>query len=421
MAVRSPGREFGKILSRLVTAAWPLAIAMAADQGLAASIMPDAPAVSAKSYILMDAQTGRVLAERDSDRPLPPASLTKIMTSFVAADELAAGRIALDDQVPISVKAWRTGGSKMFVREGTQVALADLLRGIVVQSGNDASVAVAEYIGGDEDGFANMMNAHAAELGLGATRFVNATGLPDDGHYASARDMAALSAALIERFPDHYAMYAERSFEYGDIEQPNRNRLLWRDQSVDGVKTGLTDAAGYCLVASAQRDGMRLVTTVMGAPSNDQRFQDAQKLLAYGFRYFERHKLYDAGEVVATAEVWYGTENFVDANVGRTVRVTVPRGRYEDLEAVVDMPADVDAPIALGQPLGTVRVVLDDDTLAEVPLAAVAAVPAAGLLVRWGDAVRRFFQDLLSVASEPAVYEASGAAEVSGGTEIASD
>ena len=414
MAAHSPGRRVAVSPGRLATAVWAVAAALTAAPGLAASILPDAPAVSAKSYILMDAETGRVISERDSDRPLPPASLTKIMTSFVAAAELAAGRIALDDEVPISVKAWRTGGSKMFVREGTRVALADLLRGIVIQSGNDASVAVAEYIGGDEDGFANMMNAHAAELGLGASRFVNATGLPDDGHYASARDMAVLSAALVARYPDHYAMYAERSFKYGDIEQPNRNRLLWRDKSVDGVKTGLTDAAGYCLVASAHRDGMRLVTTVMGAPSNDQRFQDAQKLLAYGFRYFERHKLYDAGEVVATAEVWYGTENFVDANVGETVRVTVPRGRYEDLEAVVDMPTDVEAPIEIGQPLGTVRVVLDDDTLAEVPLAAVAAVPAAGLLARWGDAIRRFFRGLLSVASEPAVDEATGTAGAAG-------
>ena len=378
-----------------------LAAIAAWHAGAAPSIVPGAPSVSSKGYILMDADTGRVLAERDADEPLPPASLTKIMTSFVAAGELAAGRISLDDEVPISVKAWRTGGSKMFVREGTSVALADLLRGIVIQSGNDASVAVAEYIGGDEDGFANMMNAQAAELGLANSRFVNATGLPDDGHYSSARDLALLSAALISRYPEHYAMYAERSFKYGDIDQPNRNRLLWRDKSVDGVKTGLTDAAGYCLAASALRDGMRLMVTVMGADTNDQRFQDAQKLLAYGFRYFERHRLYDAGEVVATAQVWYGTEDAVEARVEETVRATVPRGRYADLQAVVDLPRDIDAPIEAGQALGSVRVSLDGEPVAEVPLIAVAAVPEAGVFARMGDGISLFFRDLLGMATEP--------------------
>ena len=375
----------------------------------APSIVPNAPAVSSKSYILMDAETGRVLAERDSDRPLPPASLTKIMTSFVAAAELDAGRIALADEVPISVKAWRTGGSKMFVREGTKVALEDLLRGIVIQSGNDASVAVAEYIGGDEDGFANMMNAYGQELGLSNSRFVNATGLPDDGHYASARDLAVLSAALVARYPDHYAMYSERAFKYGDIEQPNRNRLLWRDRSVDGVKTGLTDAAGYCLVASALRDGMRLMVTVMGAATNDQRFQDAQKLLAYGFRYFERQRLYDAGEVVASATVWYGVADAIEAQVQEAVRITMPRGRYADLAARVEMPKEVEAPIAEGQRLGAVHVALDGKTLAEVPLVATAAVPEAGFFGRFGDGVHRFFQGLLSMASEPEAAEPGAA------------
>ena len=392
-----------------VRSALALAVFAAPLVAAAPSIVPSAPAVSSKSYILMDAETGRVLAERDSDQPLPPASLTKIMTSFVAAAELAAGRVALADEVPISVKAWRTGGSKMFVREGTNVALEDLLRGIVIQSGNDASVAVAEFIGGDEDGFANMMNAYAEELGLANSRFVNATGLPDDGHYASARDLAVLSAALIARYPEHYAMYAERAFKYGEIEQPNRNRLLWRDRSVDGVKTGLTDAAGYCLVASALRDGMRLMVTVMGADSNDQRFQDAQKLLAYGFRYFERQHLYDAGEVVASATVWYGVADAIEARVQESVRITMPRGRYADLAARVEMPKEVEAPIAEGQRLGAVHVALDGETLAEVPLVATVAVPEAGFFGRVGDGIHRFFQGLLSMASEPEAAEPDGA------------
>ncbi len=377
-----------------------------ATHALAApNVLPSAPPVSSKSYILMDAFSGAVVAERDSDNPLPPASLTKIMTSFVAASELAAGRIALDDDVPISVKAWRTGGSKMFVREGTSVKLEDLLRGIVIQSGNDASVAVAEYIGGDEDGFANMMNAHAQELGLASSRFVNSTGLPDDGHHSSARDLALLTAALIERYPDHYAMYAEKSFTYGDIQQPNRNRLLWRDKSVDGVKTGLTNAAGYCLVASALRDGTRLVAAVMGADTNDARFQDAQKLLAYGFRYYETREIYQAGDVLTTAAVWYGTERTVDIGVADALRLTLPRGRYDDLDAVIDLPKIVEAPIEAAAELGKVRITLDDELLAEAPLVAKAAVPQAGFFTRMSDSVTLFFRDLLGMSSEPPAGE----------------
>lgn len=382
------------------------ALTICAGTVAAPAIIPDVPPVSSKSYILMDADSGYVLAERDSDNPLPPASLTKIMTGYVAAAEIAAGRISLDDDVPISVNAWRTGGSKMFVREGTSVKLVDLLRGIVIQSGNDASVAVAEYIGGDEEGFANMMNAHAQELDLSASRFVNATGLPDDGHHASAHDLAVLSAALIRRYPEHYAMYAEKSYQYGDIQQPNRNRLLWRDKSVDGVKTGLTSAAGYCLVASALRDGTRFVVTVMGADSTDARFQDAQKLLAYGFRYFENQRLYGAGETLASAEVWYGTSETVQVGARDDVRITMPRDRYDDLEAVVDLPRDIEAPIAAGAELGMARVMLDGELLAEVPLVAQAEVEEAWLFARMGDGIYLFFRDLFGLMPEP---EASSA------------
>lgn len=362
--------------------------------------VPPVPSVSSKSYILMAADTRRVLAERDADKSLPPASLTKIMTSYVVAAELAAGRVGLADEVPISVKAWRTGGSKMFVREGTAVPLADLLRGIVIQSGNDASVAVAEYIGGDEEGFAGMMNAHAKELGLANSHFVNATGLPDANHYASARDLAVLAAELITRHPAHYAMYAERSFEYGGIKQRNRNRLLWRDRSADGVKTGLTDAAGYCLVASAKREGTRFIAATLGAESDDMRFRDAQKLLAWGFRYFESQTLYDAGEVLATRPVWYGVEESLTATARDAVRVTMPRGRYEDLQAFVDMPADLEAPVAADAHLGMVRVSLDGEALAEVPLLADRAVAEAGALARIGDWFSLFFRDLLGLAGE---------------------
>ena len=370
----------------------------------APDIVPDPPSISAKSYILMDGQTRTVLAERDSEEPLPPASLTKIMTSFVAAAELAAGRIALDDQVPISVKAWRTSGSKMFVREGTEVALDDLLRGIIVVSGNDASVAVAEYIAGAEDAFADMMNLHAKDLGMTTTRFVNSSGLPDDGHYSSAKDMAILSAALIERYPEHYSMYSERSFQYGEIERPqvNRNRLLWRDNSVDGVKTGMTEAAGFCLVASALREGTRLIAAVMGAENDADRLRDTQKLLAYGFRYFETHDLYSGDETLATPRVWYGTAEEVAVGIDEPIRMTVPRGRYDDLSAVLDIPDEIEAPIAAGDVLGVVRVTLDDEVLAERSLLAQTAVTEAGFFSRRGDDLSRFFGGLFGDSDDAA-------------------
>lgn len=370
----------------------------------APDIVPDPPSISAKSYILMDGDTRTVLAERDSDEPLAPASLTKIMTSYVAAAELAAGRIGLDDQVPISVKAWRTQGSKMFVREGTEVSLSDLLRGIIVVSGNDASVAVAEYIAGAEDAFADMMNLHAKDLGMTMTRFVNASGLPDDGHYSSAKDMAILSAALIERYPEHYLMYSEKSFQYGEIERPqvNRNRLLWRDKSVDGVKTGMTEAAGYCLVASALREGTRLVAAVMGAENDEDRLRDTQKLLAYGFRYFETHDLYHADETLETPRVWYGAAEEVAVGIDDPIRLTVPRGRYEDLSAVLDIPDEIEAPIAVGDVLGVVRVTLDDEILAERSLIAQSAVAEAGFFSRRGDDFERFFGGLFGDSDDAA-------------------
>ena len=387
---------------RTVAAAAVVLVA-AAVRG-APDIVPDPPSISAKSYILMDGHTRTVLAERDSEEPLPPASLTKIMTSFVAASELAAGRIALDDQVPISVKAWRTSGSKMFVREGTEVALGDLLRGIIVVSGNDASVAVAEYIAGAEDAFADMMNLHAKDLGMTTTRFVNSSGLPDDGHYSSAKDMAILSAALIERYPEHYSMYSERSFQYGEIERPqvNRNRLLWRDRSVDGVKTGMTEAAGFCLVASALREGTRLIAAVMGAENDADRLRDTQKLLAYGFRYFETHDLYSGDETLATPRVWYGTAEEVAVGIDEPIRMTVPRGRYEDLNAVLDIPDEIEAPIAAGDVLGVVRITLDDEVLAERSLLARTAVTEAGFFSRRGDDLTRFFGGLFGDSEEAA-------------------
>lgn len=369
----------------------------------ATGVVPEPPSIASKSHILMDAETLTVMAEHDADAPLPPASLTKIMTSYIAASELARGRIAIDDDVPISVKAWRTGGSKMFVREGTTVKLIDLLRGIVIQSGNDASVAVAEYIGGGEDAFADMMNHEARALGMSSTRFVNSTGLPDDGHHSSARDMAILAAALIKRFPDHYRLYAEKSFQYGEIERPqyNRNKLLWRDKSVDGVKTGLTEAAGYCLVASALRDGTRLIAAVMGAESDEQRTRDAQKLLAYGFRYFQTRELFGADALVASPQVWYGTADAVEVTLREPLRVTVPRGNAGEVEAVVDLPQELEAPIAVGDVVGTLRVARGGEVLLERPLVARTEVPEAGFFEKLWDGVRLMLRNLFSDVQPP--------------------
>ena len=365
-------------------------------QPTAPRVLPDHPAIAAEGYILMDADTSRILAEENSREPLPPASLAKIMTGYVVASELEAGRIDLADDVPVSVNAWQTPGSRMFVRESTTVVLEDLLRGVVIQSGNDASVALAEFVAGGEDAFADMMNRHAALLGMSGSNFANATGLPHDDQYTTAFDMAILTRELIRRFPDHYAMYSERSFQYNGIEQPNRNRLLWRDRTVDGVKTGYTKDAGYCLVASAERDGMRLISAVMGTQSDAVRVRESQKLLSYGFRYFETHRLYDAEAPLKTSEVRYGSADEVSMGVPETIYVTIPRGRYDDIEASLDIPGVLEAPINEGDEVGELRVTLDGETLVASPLIAREAVTELESLARFFEGIYFFFSDLVN-------------------------
>ncbi len=365
-------------------------------QPTAPRVLPDHPAIAAEGYILMDADTSKILAEENSREPLPPASLAKIMTGYVAAVELEAGRIEAADDVPVSVNAWQTPGSRMFVREGTTVVLEDLLRGVVIQSGNDASVALAEFVAGGENAFADMMNQHAALLGMSGSRFANATGLPHDDQYTTALDMAVLTRELIRRFPDHYALYSERSFKYNGIEQPNRNRLLWRDRTVDGVKTGYTQDAGYCLVASAERDGMRLISAVMGTESDAVRVRESQKLLSYGFRYFETHRLYDTEAPLKTSEVRYGSADEVSMGVPETIYVTIPRGRYDDIEASLDIPGVLEAPIDEGDKVGELRVTLDGETLATSPLIAREAVAELESLARFFEGIYFFFRDLVN-------------------------
>ncbi|MFX3658114.1 MAG: D-alanyl-D-alanine carboxypeptidase family protein [bacterium] len=361
-----------------------------------APIIPPPPDVAASSYLLIDADTGKVLVERNSHQPLPPASLTKIMTTYVADVELSAGRIRMADQVDISVNAWQTPGSRMFVREGTRVSVEDLMRGVIIQSGNDASVALAEHIAGSERAFADMMNQQAARLGMTDSQFQNATGLPADDHYSSAWDLAQLTRALISDFPEQYAMYAEKSFTYNDIEQPNRNRLLWRDRTVDGVKTGHTEAAGYCLVASALRGNMRLISVVMGTASDEARMRETQKLLSYGFRYFETQRLYEAGVPLKTSELWYGERGEVELGVAEDLHVTIPRGSYEQLQAELQVPKVIEAPLKAGDKVGEVRLRLNDETVLRVPLVALADVEEGGIFTRFGHGVYLFFLNLFS-------------------------
>ncbi len=362
----------------------------------AAPIIPPAPSIAAKSFLLIDAATSEVLVEYNSHEALAPASLTKLMTSYVATVELASGRIGLMDQVPVSVNAWRTPGSRMFIQEGTQVGVEDLLRGIIIQSGNDASVALAEHIAGSEDAFADMMNQQAAQLGMATTQFKNATGLPAKDHYTSAWDLAVLTRDYVKRFPESYAIYSERSFKYGDIEQPNRNRLLWRDRSVDGVKTGHTIAAGYCLIASALRDNMRLISVVMGTDSDDSRMRESQKLLSYGFRYFETQQLYDANVPLKTTDVWYGETESLDVGVGAPVVVTIPRGHYDDVEAEIQLAKLIEAPISVGDEFGELRLRMGGELIYAAPLVALQDVAEAGMLARAGDFFSLFFSQLFS-------------------------
>lgn len=362
----------------------------------ATPVVPPPPSVAASSYLLIDADTERVLVEENSHEPLPPASLTKIMTGYLVAVELEAGRVNLTDEVPISVKAWRTPGSRMFVREGTKVVLEDLLRGVIIQSGNDASVALAEFVAGSESAFADMMNQQAALLGMTNTLFENSTGLPAASHRTSAWDLAVLTQALIKRFPESYAIYAERSFSYNDIDQPNRNRLLWRDRTVDGVKTGHTQEAGYCLVASAERDNMRLISVVMGTDSEESRMRESQKLLSYGFRHFETQRLYDANVPLKTAELWYGEGEDIELGVADDVYVTIPRGHYGDLDAELHVARVIEAPVTAGDEFGELRLRLDGKTVHRAPLVALQAAPEAGMFSRLGDAIYLFFANLIS-------------------------
>lgn len=370
-------------------------LSLCAVSAQASSLIPAAPQIAARAYVVMDADTGKVIAQKSADTAFPPASLTKLMTSYVLDYELGKGNISKQDLVLVSEKAWRTGGSRMFVREGTQVKLEDLMKGIIIQSGNDASVAVAEHIAGSETAFADLMNQHADLLGMKNSNFLNATGLPNEGHVSSAMDMALLARAIIMDYPEHYGIYSEKYFTYNKIRQPNRNKLLWRDKTVDGLKTGHTDAAGYCLVASAKRDGMRLISVVMGTSSEEARAQESQKLLSYGFRYYRTHQLYNANEALSNATVWSGARDQLRVGLADPLAVTIPRGQVDQLEAVMDIDQVIKAPVTKGDVYGKVNILLNGELVEEVPLVALEDIQPAGLLKRIWHAIMLFFVGLI--------------------------
>lgn len=398
--MRNPASGVLLLLSLLTSAAiaGPVPAPTPASPAGAASVPLPAPVeLAAKAWILIDAHTGTVLAEHNADERLPPASLTKLVTDYLIAGEMAAGKFTKDTLVPISVNAWRMGGSKMFVREGTEVPVGDLLQGIIVQSGNDATVAMAEYIAGTEDAFAQLMNQRAQQLGMTNSHFVNATGWPAEGHLTTARDLSTLFRATIHDYPDNYRLYSEKYFEYNGIKQPNRNLLLWRDATVDGGKTGHTDDAGYCLVVSAVRENMRLVGVVMGTTSVEARARETQKLLAYGFHFYETARMYQAGEVLqADVPVWFGKADKVNLTVAEDVYLTLPRNVQKDLKATVLVDGAIEAPLSPTQPVGRLQVEQGGAVVLTVPLVPDREVAEAGWFARLWDHLVLFLTGLFS-------------------------
>ncbi len=356
------------------------------------TIVPAAPKLDARAYVVMDFNSGQIIAAKNPDKREAPASLTKMMTVYIVSDEIKAGRVKRSDEVTISKKAWQMPGSRMFIEVGKKVTVEDLLKGVLVDSGNDASVALAEHVAGSEDVFVAMMNQYAKKLGMKGTHFANATGLPEPNHYSTARDLAKLAAALIRHFPQTYALNSLKQFTFDGITQHNRNGLLWQDPTVDGVKTGHTENAGYCLVASAKRDGMRLVSVVMGTDSAHARVSDSQTLLNYAFRFYETRKLYSANEVVTSSRVWKGGRNRVDLGIPSDLYVTIPRGSYKQLDAKSNIVGTLIAPISKGAVEGSLKVSLNGKELADRKLIALESVAEGSLYQRWKDEVRLFFR-----------------------------
>ncbi len=353
---------------------------------------PAPPKIESKSYILIDHYSGKVISENNAYTPMAPASLTKIMTAYVVFHELKDNKIHLDDMVTISEKAWRTAGSKMFIEVGTQVSVENLLKGLIIQSGNDAAVALSEYIAGSEDTFAALMNQHAQHLGMKNSHFSNSDGLPHKEHYTSARDMAIVSSALIRQFPEYYKWFKEPYFSYNKIKQYNRNKLLSRNKYVDGLKTGYTKEAGYCLVASAKRNTMRLISVVMGTKSVDARTQESQKLLNYGFRFYETHKLYTANKEIKRLRVFKGASQSLSVGVDKDLYLTIPTGQYQQLQPSLKITRQLIAPIKKGEKFGNITIALKGKILVDIPLVALQTIPEGSLWQKTSDSVRLWFE-----------------------------
>ena len=386
--------RFAQRLSLLVLLAVPFAAS-------AESAIPSPPQLAAKSYVLMDGASGKVLVENNGDQRLPPASLTKLMTAYIATLEIRKGTIGEQDLVTVSEHAWRTGGaasggSTMFLPINSQVTVDDLLHGIIIQSGNDASIALAEYIAGSEDAFADMMNETAEKLGMKNSHFMNATGLPHPEHYSSAHDMAILARAIINEDQEHYAIYSQKEFFWNNIKQGNRNLLLWRDSTVDGLKTGHTEEAGFCLVASAVRDGARMITSVFGTDSEKTRAAETQKLLTYGFRFFETQTFYKAGQELAQAQVWKGTTRQVKAGLAQDLSLTLPKGQVKQLKASMVLEPQLVAPLKQGDVIGKVEVKLGEEVVHSADLIALEPVEEGGFFRRLWDSIRLFFYGMFN-------------------------
>ena len=351
---------------------------------LGQSFVPNAPELNLKGYILIDPTTNTIIAESNSDGFIEPASMTKVMTAYVVADQIENDLISINDEVLISEKAWKMGGSRMFIEVDKRVSILDLLKGIIIQSGNDAAVAIAEYVGGTEDGFVDLMNAYAASLGMNNTLFMNSTGLPNENHLTTAEDLAILTSNFITKFPEIYSLFKEKEFEYGGISSNklNRNKLLWRDKTSDGVKTGYTSSAGYCLIGSAKRGNMRLITVVAGSDSANNSFSDTQRLLEYGFRFYATEKYFDVGKEYASAKVWGGKNDTISLGVENDISVTLPRTKFKDLKVNYVVKNNIQAPINKGDKIGTLELISDNNTVLISDLIALEDVEAKGFFGR---------------------------------------
>tara|TARA_Y100000766_G_scaffold6760_1_gene5155 strand:+ start:7386 stop:8555 length:1170 start_codon:yes stop_codon:yes gene_type:complete len=360
------------------------------------SFIPKPPSLNSSNYILMDSVSGRVLAEKEADVRIEPASITKIMTGYVAADQISKGFVSLDDEVLISENCWRKGGSKMFIREGTRVLLSDLMKGMVIQSGNDASCAIAEHVAISEEGFVELMQLYVKELGMENTQFINVTGWPDPEHFSSARDLAILTKRLIDRFPDHYALYNEKYFTYNEIRQRNRNSLLWQDDSVDGVKTGHTESAGYCLVSSGVRNDTRLIAVTLKSSTEKSRLTDNRRLLDYGFRYYRTKKVLEADTSLINEQVWGGELESVNLSSVQDLYLTLSPRDFPRVEPQIKLNDYLQAPLDKGQVVGTVNLNLDGDSIASVDLVTMQDIPALGFFGRaWSNIKLLTYQFLM--------------------------